>query len=63
MFYLKNLELEVPSFYLSGMPASGSRDKESTGDGLLRLGEIQSKRSAERGQRHRGGLLGSGPIS
>lgn len=64
MFLFKILELEVLSFYLSGMPAGGSGTRDST-DGLGRVGGIQSKCSAQEDRRAEegGGFLGSAPRS
>lgn len=64
MFLFNILELEVLSFYLSGMPAGGSGARDST-DGLWRLGGIQSKCSVQEDRRAEegGGFLGSAPRS
>lgn len=53
----------VFSFYLTEMPTGWSGNRDNTADGLLRPRGIQSKCSAQRGQRGRGGLLGSEPKS
>lgn len=64
MFPFKILELEVLSFYLGGMPAGGSGDRNSTGWRTLESRRNSIKMfSREKRERGRGGLLGAQPIS